>query len=135
MSAAGRRRAGSEGRRKAVVNMKWIGILVSGAAFLATCQEEVVVHESSLVNQFSQMNKEGWQVTRGAPSSGARPGSSTDPNVRVIRGADFSGYRFSTNFRVDDPRYPQTRPQTQPGAPSEVPPADPYSAPIRLPGN
>jgi hypothetical protein len=115
--------------------MKRVGIFVWGLAVLGACQEEVIVHESSIASQFSQMNREGWQVTRNDQPANARSAGSVDPNVRVIRGADFSGYRFSTNFRVDDPRVPQTRPQPLPGASSDVPPANPYAAPPRLPGD
>jgi hypothetical protein len=113
--------------------MKRIGILVSCMAILAACQEEVIVRDSSLANQFSQLNKSGWQVTRNDQPANAA--ASADPNVRVIRGADFSGYNFSTNFQLDDPRGAPTRPQPLPGTPNDVPPANPYTAPPRLPGN
>ena len=68
--------------------MRSMGILVSALALLAACQEVVVVHESSLVSQISQMNKDGWQVSRNDQPASARAGGSVDPNLRVIHGAD-----------------------------------------------
>ena len=103
---------------------------------LSACQEEVIVHDSSITSQFSQMNRNGWQVSRNdqpAPAGGAAP---ADPNVRVIRGADFSGYRFNTNFQIDDPRYPETRPQPSlPGSAPDTQPANPFTAAPHLPGS
>ena len=115
--------------------MKRIGLLVSFVALLAACQEEVVVRDSTIVSQFSQFNKDGWQVTRSDQPANARRAAADDPNVRVTREADFTGYHFTTNFQVADPRGPQTRPPPLSGTPSDTQPASPFTAPPRLPGD
>ena len=111
--------------------------LVTSLLLLAACQQEVVVHESALVNQFSQFGVDGWQVARKDQPKNTRPAN--DPNVRVVRGADFSGMRFNTSFQVDDPRL---RPSsTQPNQPPATGPAGPpptvipFGAPVLTPGN
>jgi hypothetical protein len=108
--------------------------LLSALAVLAACQEEIIVHDSSIVSEFARMNKQGWQVTRNDQPAPDRADQG-DPSVRVIRGADFSGYRFNTNFQIDDPRYPQTGPQPLPGPSPDTQPAVPFTAAPRLPGS
>jgi hypothetical protein len=111
--------------------------LIIGLLLLAGCQQEVIVHESTIARQFSEMNKEGWQVTRNDQPKAA--GTAADPNVRVIREADFSGMRFNTNFQVDDPRLrqPATRPNQPPATAPALPPPTlvPFGAPVVTPGN
>jgi hypothetical protein len=114
--------------------MKRLCLLFSALGLLLACQEEIIVHDSSLVTEFSRMNKEGWQVTRNDQPTPTRTGDQADPNVRVIRQADFSGYQFNTNFEVNDPRYPQTRPVQLSDPSPTTQPANPFSALPRLPG-
>jgi len=92
-----------------------------GSMFLAACQEKPVVHRSSIAEQFASMNKNGWAVSDGSAPKRAAPGE--DPNVRVIREADFTGFHFNTNFQVDDPRIrEQLRQQNGPGQPAPAGP-------------
>lgn len=89
-------------------------------ALLAACQQQVLSRRDTLSEQFNQMNKSGWAVddpSRSRSAAAAAP----DPNVRVVREADFSGYQFRTSFQVDDARL--RTPATAP-APS-TPPANP----------
>ena len=81
------------------------------------------------------MNRDGWQVSRTDQPTPTGSGEQADPNVRVVRAADFSGYRFNTNFQIDDPRYPQTRPMPLPGSAPDAPPASPFTATPPLPGS
>ena len=119
--------------------MSHIRILMGLLAFLllAACQQEVIVHESTIARQFSAMNKEGWQVMRNDQPKNM--GTANDPNVRIVREADFSGMRFDTNFQVDDPRMRQAA--TQPNRPPATAPATPqpmlvpFGAPVLTPGN
>jgi len=111
--------------------------LAMGLLLLAACQQEVLVHDSSIVSQFTQMGVDGWQVSRNDQPRIA--GRASDPNVRVVREADFSGMRFDTSFQIDDPRYRQAA--TQPSRASATAPAGPqpmlvpFGAPIVTPGN
>lgn len=86
------------------------------ALALIGCQEEPVYQGSSIDRQFGQLNKEGWAV-----SGTQRPGTGSvnDPNVRVVREANFSGLQFHTNFQVDDPRYPELSKKNNQEAPSD----------------
>ncbi|HEY4328917.1 MAG TPA: hypothetical protein VGN88_04215 [Phycisphaerae bacterium] len=85
--------------------MKPILILMGMSAFLVSCQQEVIaVHDSSIASQFSKLNKNGWQVADNNQPKTARPGTPGDPNVRIVKEADFSQLRFNTNFQVDDAR-------------------------------
>jgi hypothetical protein len=116
--------------------MTRMGIIICILLMGAGCESEVTVHESSLASEFSRMNKNGWQVNSADQLTRRPTGSEPDPNVKVIRDADFSGYRFNTNFQIDDPNYPQTRPQIPlPGEPSEAPAADPFMSVPRIPGS
>jgi hypothetical protein len=92
--------------------MKTIALMFVVLALpLTGCEQEVSYRGSSFDRQFSQMNKEGWQVAGSVQPR--KPGETNDPNVRMIREADFSGMQFRTNFQIDDPRYPQTQPRAQ----------------------
>ena len=115
--------------------MKRSCLLFSAFALLLGCQQEVIVHDSSITREFSRMNREGWQVTRNDQPTPTRSGEQADPNVRVIREANFSGYQFNTNFQVNDPRYPQTRPVPLPGPTPDTQPASPFTTTPRLPGS
>jgi hypothetical protein len=83
-----------------------ITLMLAGAAIvMAGCAQEVIaVHDSSMVAQFSQLQGPGWQVTRNDQPKNVQAAKANDPNVRVIREADFTKMRFNTNFRVDDPK-------------------------------
>jgi hypothetical protein len=75
-------------------------------AALPACTEEVIsVRGNSLAGQFEQLNKNGWNVgTSDANHSSAHKSLLDDPNVRVIKGADFSAVKFNTSFQIDDPK-------------------------------
>ena len=94
--------------------MKRIFIALCVIPLLPACQQEVLSRHDSLSDQFAQMNKSGWAVDDpNHPHTTAT--ASPDPNVRVIREADFSGYQFRTSFQRDDD------PRQQPGAPAPAP--------------
>jgi hypothetical protein len=86
------------------------------ALALAGCEQEVVYRGSSIDREFGQLNKQGWQVA--GVNRPAKEGTLNDPNVRVVKEADFSGYQFRTNFRVDDPNYSQPNAQANQNAAS-----------------
>ena len=89
-------------------------ILAAVFATLAACATETRVVNSSFDSTFGALNKDGWQVS-GAGNK--RPRSQDASDARVIRGADWSGYHFETNFQVDDGKRKATPP------PDEAPPA------------
>jgi len=121
---------------QAVVAMKHFGLTIS-LLLLAACQQEVIVHDSTITRQFAQFNKDGWQVARNDQPKPA--GTTNDPNVRVVREADFSNMRFNTNFQVDDPRLrqPSTQPNQHQTTDPALPPPTlvPFGAPVLTPGN
>jgi len=95
-------------------------------ALLPACQQETrTVRQSSLASQFAQLNKDGWAVNGGSNQPGQKPINPNDPNVRVIKEANWSGLKFNTNFQVDDPvlraqleKQNQQNPQPAPTTPS-----------------
>jgi hypothetical protein len=81
--------------------VKYVALTGLVALLLAGCEQEVIHHDSSLASQLAKLNRDGWAIDdRSKP---ATPGIAGDPNVHVIKEADFSGYHFDTNFQVDDP--------------------------------
>jgi hypothetical protein len=95
------------------------------ALALAGCEQEVVYRGSSIDRNFEQLNKQGWQVA--GVNQPAKEGALNDPNVRVVKEADFSGYQFRTNFRVDDPKYQQPNEQANQNAT----PSNPQGTPVQ----
>jgi hypothetical protein len=98
-----------------------LALVVLSACATGACQQEIISERpSNIAAQFAELNKNGWTVENNSATAKQAPKS--DPNVRVIREADFSRLQFQTNFQVDDPRLrPQatTQPQTMPaGTPS-----------------
>jgi hypothetical protein len=114
-------------------------------SLLAACEEKPrVIHDNSATAKFLAMVGGGkpsaggdasgtWQITRNdQPKTSS---NNQDPNVRVIRPADFSGYRFSTNFQVEDPaakkagaRGSASQPAGQPSATQPATPFMPFGA-------
>lgn len=86
--------------------MKLVIATLALAVLGAGCQKEVVVRKSSLANQLAELNKQGWSVgfADSASDPNARKPKLEDPNVRVVKGADFSSLKFNTNFQIDDPK-------------------------------
>ncbi len=97
-----------------------------GVALLAAtvgCTEEVIaVHGDSLANQFAQLNKNGWSANvNDASAPNTHKSILDDPNVRVIKPADFSGVKFNTNFQVDDPKLRAQMGQNQDQSQGQMP--------------
>jgi hypothetical protein len=103
--------------------IRWSLTLVTLA--LVGCAQEPVYRGSSIDRQFGQLNKEGWAVA--GANRPDKAGMSNDPNVRVIREANFSGLQFHTNFQVDDPRYPELSQKNNQDATPSNPPANPQA--------
>ena len=114
--------------------MKRMCVMAVALCFLAGCEERRVISDDSAVAKFARMmggKAEGggetsgaWQVAGGgSPSQAAR--GPTQPSGRLVHEADFSSYKFSTSFQVDDGKSKQGS-STQPGAqgnPPATPPA------------
>ncbi len=100
---------------------------------LPACQEEVISRRSSFDSRFGGLNKSGWSVASGEQPNIASRSPEDDPNVRVIRPADFSGYQFNTTFTVDDPRLRPQPPSTQPA--NTQPGMNPWGAAPVAPGS
>src|ERR1043165_7190839 len=86
------------------MNLKRGWALALVMAGVAGCATETRVVRSSLDDQLMSLNgKGGASVERGGQSKTAK--GQTDPNVRVLREANFNGLNVSTSFTIDDPRY------------------------------
>lgn len=83
-----------------------IGGLAMAALVMSGCQKEVIaVRGDTISQQFAQLNKQGWSVGFSDPNNPySKKRSTDDPNVRIIRGADFTNVKFNTNFQIDDPK-------------------------------
>src|SRR5262245_51106815 len=99
-----------------------MGRVVLFAALLtavAACATETRVVNSSFDSTFGALNKDGWSVS-GAGTK--RPKNQGDSEARVVRGADWSGFHFETNFQVDgkpktpSPEQASTAPASQPAS-------------------
>ena len=117
--------------------MKRILLTAAALCLWAGCQETRVIEDNSATGKF--MSRLGgasagggemsgaWQMTRtDQPQKSRKP---TEPVGRVIKEADFSTYKFSTNLQVDErkPRSGQPAlaapgPATQPADPRNAPP-------------
>ena len=87
----------------------------------AGCESEVIaVHDNTFASQFGQLNKDGWVVSS-AKTTPTTAVNHDDPNVRVIKEADFSHLQFNTNFQVDDPKLREQLRQQNGGSPVAPP--------------
>jgi hypothetical protein len=112
--------------RVAVVATTFIfSLLMAGCAM----EETRTVHKGSLEQQFSSLNKNGWSVT--TPDSVKR--KELDPNVRIVKDADFSNLTLRTNFQVDDPKLKAQLAQREREEAAKRGPAPANNAPDAMP--
>lgn len=79
-----------------------VAAMTAALSLLAGCQMEETrsVHKSSLEQQFASLSKNGWSVTTGDAQKPKGP----DPNMRIVKDADFSNLTLRTSFQIDDPK-------------------------------
>ena len=105
-------------RRSFVRTLPLLAVLVLGAACADNSQNNTPTVPSNPITTTETfegaLNKNGWSVT-GAGKQSKNPG---DSDAHVVRGADWSGFHFETNFRVDDGKSkpPTTSPDQSPSA-------------------
>jgi len=111
-------------------------IMTAAVCLWAGCQETRVIEDNSATAKFMSMmggtsagggeTQGAWQITRNDQPKQAR--KANEPEARVIKEADFSSYKFSTNLQIDEGRPRPGQPAlaapgsaTQPAAPGNAP--------------
>ena len=110
--------------RSAFCKTMALAVLGLSAICLTACEQEVISERnSSLGSQMGQLSKGGWNVAGSGNQSSRSQDPLNDPNVRVIKPADFSNLQFHMSPQGNDAQATTQAQQSvqQPGNPLFVP--------------